>query len=111
MASNYGYSKQLSSTIKLTKDNSATNAFVSNLVHFKLLSQDGPQVHGHISCVISNVMYVHGGLVNKNDRLPSNKLFKFDFQNGWKDISELYYYCYIFFYYSYFFIVFVLLII
>ena len=40
------------------------------------------------ACVLNNVLYVHGGLVNKNDKIPSNKLFKFEFEKGWKDISK-----------------------
>ena len=59
----------------------------TKLIQLTLLSQDGPKLHGHIACVHNNTMYVHGGLVNKNDRIPSNKLYKFEFQNGWNDIS------------------------
>ncbi len=74
MASNYSSVKTSSET---------------KLIKLKLISQDGPKVQGHVACVHNNAIYVHGGLINKNDRIPSNKLYKFDFQNGWKDISLL----------------------
>lgn len=43
------------------------------------------------ACVLNDTLYIHGGLINKEDKYPSNQLFKFDFSSGWKNISKFNY--------------------
>ena len=35
----------------------------------------------NIACVLNDALYVHGGLPNKNDKMPTNQLFKFYFES------------------------------
>ena len=87
MASNYS---SIDTESLDNKNSTALNNEKS--IQLKLVSQDGPKVHGHVVCVHNNIMYLHGGLIENNNKLPSNKLYRFDFENGWKDISLYYFY-------------------
>jgi hypothetical protein len=58
-------------------------------IRLEPLCSNGPKVAYHVAVTFDNSIYVHGGLNNKNDKLPSNQLYKFDFKAGWQNISML----------------------
>ena len=46
----------------------------------------GPAVAFFASCVINDILYIHGGVRIRGDHAPSNRMFKFQ-NNTWTDIT------------------------
>ena len=64
------------------------NLTLENVYYFIILNQFDIKNSNKV-CVLNDSLYCHGGLTNKNEKVPSNKLFKFDFSTGWQDISKI----------------------
>lgn len=67
----------------------ATSLNSQSSIRLEPIFSDGPKVAYHAAVSFNNSIYLHGGLNNKNDKLPSNQLYKFDFKTGWQNISIL----------------------
>lgn len=57
------------------------------VVRAQILAQ-GPPVAFFASCVINNVLYIHGGVRRRADHSPSNRMFTFE-KNQWTELSTL----------------------
>lgn len=68
------------SSRRLSTDTSATCHVQATVI------TQGPPIAFFASCVINDVLYIHGGVKTRADHSPSNRMYKFE-NNTWIDIT------------------------
>jgi hypothetical protein len=68
------------STRRMSTDASAACHVTASVI------ADGPPVAFFGSCVINDVLYIHGGVRTRGDHAPSNRMFRFQ-NNTWTEIT------------------------